>query len=101
MKQLGKYEILKELGKGGFGIVYQARDLHFGRLIALKILHPQLTVDANFEESFRREVRALAQVNHANVVTIYEIGEEEGRIYIAMEYLPGGSLVDRLLSLSN
>ena len=105
MKQLGKYEILEELGKGGFGIVYQARDLHLGRLIALKVLHPQLTVEANFVDRFRREACALAQVNHPNVVTIYEIGEEAGRIYIAMEYLPGGSLADRtnlgLLSLED
>ena len=95
MNQLGKYEILEELGKGGFGIVYKARDKNLGRLTALKILHPQLTVDNSFIDRFRNEACSLAQVNHANVVTIYEIGEEEGRIYIAMEYLPGGSLADR------
>jgi len=96
MTQLGKYDILEELGRGGFGIVYKARDLSLDRVVALKVLHPQLTVDPSFLERFRKEARALARVNHPNVVTIHEIGELEGRVYIAMEYLPRGSLADRL-----
>ena len=97
MTQLGKYDILEELGRGGFGIVYKARDLSLDRVVALKVLHPQLTVDPRFLERFRKEARALARVNHRNVVTIYEIGEVEGWVFIAMEYLPGGSLGDQLM----
>ena len=104
MTQLGKYEILEEIGKGGFGIVYKARDTSLDRLVALKVLHPQLTVDANFLRRFRAEAQSLARINHPNVVTIHEIGEVAGQVYIAMEYLPGGSLGDKLakgsLSLS-
>jgi eukaryotic-like serine/threonine-protein kinase len=96
MTQLGKYEILEEIGRGGFGVVYKARDLSLERDVALKVLHPQLTVDLNFLERFRKEARTLAKINHPNVVTVYEIGEVEGRVFIAMEYLPGGSLADRL-----
>ena len=80
MTKLGKYEILEELGRGGFGIVYKARDLSLDRMVALKVLHPQLSVDPGFLEHFQREARSLAQVNHANVVTIYEIGEGQGRV---------------------
>jgi eukaryotic-like serine/threonine-protein kinase len=96
MTQLGKYDIIEELGRGGFGVVYKARDLSLERLVALKVLHPQLTVDPKFLERFRKEAQTLARINHPNVVTIHEIGEAEGKVYIAMEYLPGGSLADRL-----
>lgn len=92
--QLGKFEIIEELGKGGFGIVYKARDLSLGRLVALKVLHPQLTVDPSFIENFHAEAQNLAKIEHNNVVAIHEIAESEGRMYIAMRYLPGGNLAD-------
>ena len=96
MTKLGKYEILEEIGKGGFGVVYKACDLSLDRVVALKVLHPQLTVDPKFIANFKREARNLAKVEHPNIVTIYEIGEAEGRSFIAMRYLPGGSLADRI-----
>ncbi len=96
MTRLGKFEILEEIGRGGFGIVYQANDTTLDRLAALKVLHPQLTIDPKFIANFKREARNLAQVDHPNVVNIYEIGEIEGRLYIAMRYLPGGNLADRI-----
>ena len=97
MTQLGKYEILKEIGRGGFGVVYKARDHSLDRIVALKVLHPQLTVDPGFITRFHKEAQALARINHPNVVTVYEIGEINGKVYIAMEYLPGGSLAEKLV----
>ena len=96
MTQLGKYKILEEIGRGGFGIVYKARDTSLDRLVALKVLHPELTVDSKFLERFQKEAKALARINHNNVVTIYEIGELEGKFFIAMEYMHGGSLAEKL-----
>jgi len=96
MAQLGKYDILEEIGRGGFGIVYKVRDKSLNRLVALKVLHPQLTVDPKFIENFKDEAQKLAQVEHPNVVTVHEIGEVEGKLYIAMRYLPGGSLADKI-----
>lgn len=94
--QLGKYDLREELGQGGFGIVYKAKDLTLDRLVALKVLHPQLTVDPRFIENFKREARLMAKVTKANVVSIYEIGEVDGRIFIAMQYLPGGNLDQKI-----
>jgi len=96
MTQLGKYDILEEIGRGGFGIVYKARDTSLNRLVALKVLHPQLTVDTRFIENFKREARNLAKINHNKVVTVYEIAEQDGRMYIAMAYLSGGSLAEKI-----
>ena len=98
MAQLGKYEILEEIGRGGFGVVYKSRDLSLDRIVALKVLHPQLTVDPGFLTRFSKEAQALARINHVNVVTIYEIGEIEGKLFIAMEYLPGGNLAEKLIN---
>ena len=94
--QLGKYELIEQLGQGGFGIVYKAEDPTLDRLVALKVLHPQLTVDPRFIENFKREARLMAMISHANVVSIYEIGEVDGRIFIAMQYLPGGNLDQKI-----
>lgn len=94
--QLGKYEILEELGQGGFGVVYKAKDLTLDRLVALKVLHPQLTVDPRFIENFRKEARLMAKITHPNVVRVYEIDEFEGRAFIVMEYLPGGNLEEKI-----
>ncbi len=94
--QLGKYEIIEELGKGGFGIVYKAHDQTLGRDVALKVLHPQLAADMDFVERFRIEAHSLAVLEQANIVPIYDFGEAEGRFFIAMRYLPGGNLAQRI-----
>ncbi|NLI41381.1 MAG: SUMF1/EgtB/PvdO family nonheme iron enzyme, partial [Caldisericales bacterium] len=96
MTTLGKYELHEELGRGGFGTVYRATDTTLGRDVALKVLHPQLTIEPDFIQRFRNEARLVASLRSPNIVTVYELGEVNGRVFIAMEYLPGGSLKDRL-----
>ncbi|HOU00770.1 MAG TPA: protein kinase, partial [Anaerolineaceae bacterium] len=92
MKYLGKFEIHEQLGRGGFGTVYRAIDNSLDREVAIKILHPQLTVDEEFINEFRKEAKTLAMMDNNHIVIIYEMGEIEGRIFIAMRYLPGGNL---------
>ena len=91
---LGKYIILEELGRGGFGTVYRAKDSTLEREVALKVLHPQLTVDTGFLEKFRTEAKTVAALDSPNIVTVYDLGEADGRIFIAMKYMAGGSLKD-------
>ncbi|HPT24145.1 MAG TPA: serine/threonine-protein kinase, partial [Anaerolineaceae bacterium] len=92
MVRLGKFEILEELGRGGFGIVYKARDSVLNRLVALKELHPGLVLDPSFVSKFRREAEIAANLDHPNLVPVHEFGQAEGRYYIVMAYMPGGSL---------
>ncbi len=91
-KRLGKYEILEEIGRGGFAVVYKARDAQLDRVVALKVLHPYWSADPGFAARFRREARAAANLRHPNIVTVYETGEADGQLYIAMAYLPGPTL---------
>lgn len=91
-KRIGKYEILEELGRGGFATVYKARDTDLDRVVALKVLHPYWSEDPDFAARFRREARAAANLRHSNIVTVYEAGESAGQLYIAMEHLPGRTL---------
>jgi len=91
-KRIGKYEILEELGRGGFAAVYKARDTELERVVALKVLHPYWSEDPGFAARFRREARTAANLRHSNIVTVYEAGEAAGQLYIAMEYLPGRTL---------
>lgn len=93
---LGKYEILEELGRGGFGIVYKAKDTVLNRLVAIKVLHPNLVNDPTFLVRFKQEAQIAAQLDHPNLVPVYDFGQEEGRYYIAMGYMPGGSLKELL-----
>jgi eukaryotic-like serine/threonine-protein kinase len=95
-QQFGKYRILGELGRGGFGTVYRAVDTTLEREVALKILHPQLLSDAGFVQRFRQEARTLASLRHPQVVTVYEVGETDGRLFIAMEWARGPSLAQRI-----
>ena len=95
--KLGKYLIHEVLGRGGFGTVYRATDTTLDRVVALKILDPLLTRDPGFLERFRREAVGAARLEHPNIVPVYEVGEIEGRSFIAMKYLPGRSL-DKLLA---
>jgi serine/threonine protein kinase len=90
------YELLNELGAGGFGRVYRVRDLHLERIVALKVLHPLLIQDPAVVERFRREAQLAARLNHPNLVNIYEIGGRSGLLWYTMEYVEGPNLAQRI-----
>jgi len=96
-ERIGKYEILDELGRGGFATVYKARDTSLDRLVALKVLHAHVAENHVFVRRFQQEARTAARFGHPHIVTIHEVGEEAGQHYIAMNYLPGRGL-DRWLA---
>ncbi len=87
-ERIGRYEILSRVAAGGQATVYRAQDSSLGRVVALKVMHPHLSDDAQFLERFVREARVAATLSHPNAVVIYEVGEDAGRHFIAMEYLP-------------
>jgi WD40 repeat protein/predicted Ser/Thr protein kinase len=90
--KIGKFELLAELGKGGMGVVYEALDPNLDRRVALKTIAAALLSSGETMERFKREARAAAKLQHPNIVTIYELGEDEGTLYIAMELLAGSDL---------
>jgi len=94
--RLGGYRVLAILGKGGMGVVFQAEDLQLKRPVALKVMLPRLAADPVARERFLREAQAAAAVRHDNVVTIHQAGEVGPVAYLAMEFLEGQSLEDRL-----
>ncbi|HQR66937.1 MAG TPA: serine/threonine-protein kinase, partial [Thermoanaerobaculia bacterium] len=90
--RFGDYEILDELGAGGMGRVYRARDLTLDRIVALKVLPAKHARDATFVQRFVKEARAAARLNHPNIVQIYNFGSLDGTYYLAMEFVDGRSL---------
>jgi predicted Ser/Thr protein kinase len=90
------YEILNELGRGGMGIVYRARQPHLDRLVAIKVLPAEASKDSSFTERFTREARALARLNHPHILTVYDFGQAEEQSYFVMEYVDGTNLRQRL-----
>src|SRR6266852_1357258 len=96
METFGRYQLHEKLGQGGMGVVYRAFDTVLQRIVALKLVLTPEGLDEEMRERFFREARAAGHLSHRNVITIFDLGEHEGRPYLAMEYLDGEDLQRRL-----
>ena len=90
----GRYVVIERVGSGGMAEVYRARDDLLGREVAIKVLHDRYSRDRAFVERFRREAQAAANLNHPNIVALYDYGADEDTYYIVMEFIEGRSLAE-------
>ncbi len=96
INKLNRYEIKREIGRGGMAVVYLAHDPHFERDVVVKLLTIDPTSDSTLRERFRREAKTIAGLEHPAIVPVYDYGEEENKLFIVMRYMTGGSLADRI-----
>jgi len=94
----GRYKIIEELGRGGMGVVFKASDTRLKRTVALKFLPPELTQDSEAKDRFIQEAQAAAALDHTNICTVHEVDEVDGQNFIAMAYIKGQSLKEKLKS---
>jgi serine/threonine-protein kinase len=92
----GKYEIVRQVGRGGFATVFLARDTTLKREVALKLLHPYYATEPEMAQRFLEEAQTAANLSHPNIITIFEVGDLDGQLFLAMEYVAGGALQTRL-----
>ncbi|MBX7212630.1 MAG: protein kinase [Thermoflexales bacterium] len=96
MNTFGRYEIRRELGRGGMASVFEANDPRFGRSVAVKVLPREMLFDPAFRARFDREARTVAMLEHSGIVPVHDYGEQDGQPFLVMRFMPGGSLADRL-----
>src|SRR5262245_36770627 len=94
--RLGPYELVSAIGAGGMGEVYRAKDTRLDRTVAIKVLPSALAADREFRERFEREARTISALNHPNICTLFDIGQEADVQFLVMEYLEGETLASRL-----
>ena len=91
-ERIGKYRVIAPIGRGGMGMIFRAHDPLLDRLVALKVISPEVEVTDELRARFFREAQACAKLSHPNIVTVYDMGEDEGRLFIVMELLDGEEL---------
>src|SRR5438034_5014822 len=99
LQRLGDYRIIREIGRGGMGVVYEAEQVSLGRHVALKLLPQKRLVNAQMKQRFEREARAAARLHHTNIVPVFGVGEHEGLPYYVMQFIPGLGLDEVLEEL--
>src|SRR5579871_3679625 len=95
-QNLGQYQILGEIAKGGMSTVYRAKQMSMGREVAIKVLPSALMHDSNFADRFHREVDIIARLQHPHILPVYDFGEQDEMPYIVMAYIRGGTLSERI-----
>src|ERR671933_1769517 len=93
---LGRYQVEALLGQGGMSAVYTATDPAFRRVVAIKVLKPGVARDPELNARFLREARSMARLQHPHILPVYDVGEQDGNVFLVMQYVDGGSLHDQL-----